>query len=102
METRKRIRLHELRMGMFVEELDNQPRSADGPFRPFLISTPAQIAWLMRANVISVVINVQKGLDLQHSADSELKPAGIPINYRPPFRFEAGHYSNQLPAGSRL
>ena len=67
METRKRIRLHELRMGMFVEELDNQPRSADGPFRPFLISTPAQIAWLMRANVISVVINVQKGLDLQHS-----------------------------------
>lgn len=36
------------------------------------------------------------------SADSDLKPAGIPINYRPPFRFEAGHYSNQLPAGSRL
>jgi hypothetical protein len=35
-------------------------------------------------------------------ADSDLKPAGIPINYRPPFRFEAGHYSNQLPAGSRL
>lgn len=37
-----------------------------------------------------------------HLADSGLKPAGIPINYRPPFRFEAGHYSNQLPAGSRL
>lgn len=35
------------------------------------------------------------------TADSGLKPAGIPINYRPPFRFEAGHYSNQLPAGSR-
>ena len=35
-------------------------------------------------------------------ADSDVKPAGIPINYRPPFRFEAGHYSNQLPAGSRL
>ena len=39
---------------------------------------------------------------LQQTADSDLKPAGIPINYRPPFRFEAGHYSNQLPAGSRL
>ena len=35
-------------------------------------------------------------------ADSELKPAGIPINYRPPFRFEAGHDSNQLPAVFRL
>jgi hypothetical protein len=35
-------------------------------------------------------------------ADSELKPAGIPINYRPPFRFEAGHDSNQLSAGFRL
>jgi len=36
------------------------------------------------------------------SADSELKPAGIPINYRPPFRFEAGHDSNQLSAVFRL
>ena len=35
-------------------------------------------------------------------ADSELKPAGIPINYRPPFRLEAGHDSNQLPAVFRL
>ena len=59
---------------MFVEELDNQPRSADGTFRPFLISTPAQIAWLMRAKVMSVVINVQKGLDLHHRAP---QPAGF-------------------------
>src|SRR5690606_34337212 len=36
------------------------------------------------------------------SADSELTPAGIPINYRPPFRFEAGHDSNQLSAVFRL
>jgi len=35
-------------------------------------------------------------------ADSDLKPARIPINYRLPFRFEAGQDSNQLPAGSRL
>jgi hypothetical protein len=34
-------------------------------------------------------------------ADSDVKPAGIPINIRPPFRFEAGHDSNQLPAGFR-
>jgi hypothetical protein len=34
-------------------------------------------------------------------ADSDVKPASIPINIRPPFRFEAGHDSNQLPAGFR-
>jgi hypothetical protein len=40
--------------------------------------------------------------DLGHlDADSDVKPAGIPINIRPPFRFEAGHDSNQLPAGFR-
>ncbi|ANH09175.1 hypothetical protein [Shinella sp. HZN7] len=37
----------------------------------------------------------------QWGADSDVKPAGIPINIRPPFRFEAGHDSNQLPAGFR-
>jgi TnpA family transposase len=34
-------------------------------------------------------------------ADSDLKPATIPIKIRPSFRFEAGHDSNQLPAGFR-
>jgi len=53
---------------MFIEELDNQRRSADGPFRPCLISTPAQIARLMHTKAMSVVINVEKGLDLHHGA----------------------------------
>ncbi|MCY1745901.1 hypothetical protein [Ensifer sp. SL37] len=34
--------------------------------------------------------------------DSDLKPATIPIKIRPSFRFEAGHDSNQRPAGFRL
>ena len=34
-------------------------------------------------------------------ADSEVKPAAIPIKDRPPFRFEAGHHSNQKPASFR-
>ena len=37
----------------------------------------------------------------EQRADSDVKPSGIPINIRPPFRFEAGHDSNQLPAGFR-
>jgi len=32
---------------------------------------------------------------LAKDADSALKPAAIPIINRPPFRFEAGHHSNQ-------
>ncbi|MGY3327475.1 hypothetical protein ACVILI_000492 [Mesorhizobium sp. USDA 4775] len=36
-----------------------------------------------------------------HNADSDVKPAAIPIKHRPPFRYEAGHHSNQRPAGFR-
>ncbi|MBB4571655.1 1,2-phenylacetyl-CoA epoxidase catalytic subunit, partial [Rhizobium leucaenae] len=32
------------------------------------------------------------------SADSDVKPAANPIKDRPPFRFEAGHRSDQRPA----
>jgi len=36
------------------------------------------------------------------NADSDLKPVTVPIKIRPPFRFEAGHDSNQRPSGFRL
>lgn len=32
---------------------------------------------------------------VSENADPALKPAAIPIINRPPFRFEAGHHSNQ-------
>lgn len=35
------------------------------------------------------------------AADSDVKPAAIPIKDRPPFRFEAGHHSNQKSASFR-
>ncbi len=63
---KKRIRLHELRVGMFVEELENVSWRADDRFSPFLISTPSEIARLMRFNIMSIVINVEKGLDTCH------------------------------------
>lgn len=42
-------------------------------------------------------------LDLRRfqRADFDVKPAAIPIKHRPPFRYEAGHHSNQRPAGFR-
>lgn len=45
----------------------------------------------------------QCGAYRRHSAgaDSDLKPAAIPIKDRQPFRFEAGHRSNQRPASFR-
>jgi len=46
-------------------------------------------------------LNSEAKLIVLALADSDVKPAGIPINIRPPFRFEAGHDSNQLPAGFR-
>ncbi|MBZ5763383.1 hypothetical protein LAV84_28120 [Rhizobium sp. VS19-DR104.2] len=33
--------------------------------------------------------------DIDLPGNSALKPAAIPIIDRPPFRFEAGHHSNQ-------
>ncbi|MER9534229.1 hypothetical protein NKI89_31405, partial [Mesorhizobium sp. M0309] len=35
------------------------------------------------------------------TSDTDVKPAAIPIKDRPPFRFEAGHHSNQKPASFR-
>jgi hypothetical protein len=39
--------------------------------------------------------------EADQAADSDVKPAVIPIKDRPPFRFEAGHRSNQRPASFR-
>ncbi|MER9714600.1 hypothetical protein NKJ13_31255 [Mesorhizobium sp. M0174] len=44
---------------------------------------------------------LRRGHHLYLTADSDVKPAAIPIKDRPPFRFEAGHRSNQKPASFR-
>lgn len=53
-------------------------------------------AWRRNHRYGTIICDLER-----RSADSDVKPAGIPINIRPPFRFEAGHDSNQLPAGFR-
>jgi transposase len=63
--------------------------------------------WVKRAReeralpAVSAFVPVQIASDICSSADSDVKPAGIPIKDRPPFRFEAGHDSNQRSAGFR-
>jgi transposase len=36
--------------------------------------------------------------DMALSANSDASRPGIPISFRPPFRFEAGHHSEMKPA----
>ncbi|WP_457579767.1 HD-GYP domain-containing protein [Ensifer canadensis] len=59
---RKRIRRHQVRLGMFVEELEGGAQAAlrGG----FLLSTELEVDRVRTSNVISVLINVQKGCDI--------------------------------------
>ncbi len=63
---RKRIRLHQVRMGMFVEELEGP---ADDPAKPvgqFLIQTAPDLDRMMSSHALSVIINTRKGIDVDH------------------------------------
>lgn len=59
----KRIRRHQVRLGMFVEELEGGTTAA-GLRRGFLLSTEQEVDRVRASNVISVLIDVQKGCDI--------------------------------------
>jgi HD-GYP domain-containing protein (c-di-GMP phosphodiesterase class II) len=69
--TRKRIRLHQARLGMFVEELEGaqRHRSTAG----FMIASPQDIERVLRSKVISIVINTGKGVDVLNTS----RPGGL-------------------------
>lgn len=73
---KKRIRLHQLRIGMFVEELE----SADGPSgktrAPFLVRTATDVEHVLSSRAMSVVINIRKG------SDSGVQVASRPVPTR--------------------
>ncbi|MBO0144627.1 HD-GYP domain-containing protein [Agrobacterium sp. Ap1] len=58
---KKRIRLHQVRVGMYVEELEGAVLSLPhlGP-----VASPFDVDLMMNSHAISVVINTQKGLDV--------------------------------------
>ncbi|QDG94283.1 HD-GYP domain-containing protein (plasmid) [Rhizobium sp. NIBRBAC000502774] len=68
---KKRIRLHQIRVGMYIEELEGS-RIVPVPNGRFLISSKADIDRLMRSHALSVVIDTQKGRDIDADA-----PAGV-------------------------
>ncbi len=65
---RKRIRLHQLRVGMFVEDVESETHGPVREFVPSLISSHSEIDRMMNYNAMSVVINVRKGADVEQEA----------------------------------
>jgi putative nucleotidyltransferase with HDIG domain len=61
---RKRIQVSQLRVGMFVEEVEVPGQTDATPFKPCLVSTSADVRKIMASHVRSVVIDVAKGADL--------------------------------------
>ncbi|CAD0217298.1 HD family phosphohydrolase [Agrobacterium tumefaciens] len=58
---KKRIRLHQVRVGMYIEELEGGvlPLPHLGP-----VASPIDVDLIMNSHAISVVINTQKGVDV--------------------------------------
>jgi HD-GYP domain-containing protein (c-di-GMP phosphodiesterase class II) len=80
---RKRVRLHELRVGMFIDEVESGGQAQPQRFVPFLISSASEIQRMMNSNVMTVVIDVRKGRDIEagntspHSLDRAGFEAGL-------------------------
>ncbi len=67
---RKRIRLHQLREGMFVDEIDVADAARRRLFPPLLINSSEDVRQLFQHNVMSVVIDTAKGKDLARDCGS--------------------------------
>ncbi|CDZ55622.1 HD-GYP domain-containing protein [Neorhizobium galegae] len=62
---RKRIRLHEVRVGMFIDEVESGSQAQPQRFSPFLVSSVSEIQRIMNSNVMTVVIDIRKGRDVE-------------------------------------
>ncbi|MFP3546648.1 HD-GYP domain-containing protein [Rhizobium sp. SIMBA_035] len=63
----KRIQVKQLRVGMFVEDVELGSHGDATRSEPFLIRSNNDVTRIMASHVKSVVINVAKGLDLDQS-----------------------------------
>jgi HD-GYP domain-containing protein (c-di-GMP phosphodiesterase class II) len=61
---RKRIRVNQLRVGMYVEEVELSGQQEARRFNPFLISSANQVEKMMASHVMTVMIDVTKGVDI--------------------------------------
>lgn len=76
---KKRIRLHQVRVGMFIEELECSANQKGTVAGRFLISSPSDIDRMMQSHALSVIIDTRRGLDVdaRHSAPVPNDPVGF-------------------------
>ncbi|PWE52083.1 HD family phosphohydrolase [Metarhizobium album] len=74
---KKRVHLHQLRIGMYVEEVEGRGRDWRECPGAFLIRTSEQIERILHCNAMSAVINVDKGRDVEGKSISEFSQAQI-------------------------
>jgi len=77
----KRVRLHQVRVGMFIEEMEGSSRPLPRHSGRFLVTSAADIDSMLRGHAMSVIIDTHKGLDV----DRDTRPP----NVFDPARFEA-------------
>jgi len=79
---RKRIRVNQLRVGMYVADIELNGGRETGQFAPFLIASDKQVKKLMAGHVMTVVIDIAKG------ADVELDRSASELNHRRAFEIQ--------------
>jgi HD-GYP domain-containing protein (c-di-GMP phosphodiesterase class II) len=65
---RRRIQVNQLKVGMFIEDVEVGGAETASPFRPFLVSSAHDLQTIMSRHVMSVVIDIEKGTDVDRSA----------------------------------
>lgn len=61
----KRIPLNQLRVGMFINDMEFTTQLDDARFKPFLLSKSDDVRRLANGHVRSVVIDITKGVDVE-------------------------------------
>ncbi|CAN7723172.1 HD-GYP domain-containing protein [Rhizobium sp. LjRoot98] len=60
----KRIKRHQVRVGMFVTDIEDPLRDEAAPVRSFLLKDEAAAAKVRASNIISLVIDIRRGVDV--------------------------------------
>nr|WP_027686326.1 HD-GYP domain-containing protein [Rhizobium leguminosarum] len=84
-EMRKRIHVSQLRVGMYVEDVEIEGEDRTRRFKPFLISAAGQLESLMASRLMTVVIDVGKGADVDSGAAQDIDRAAFDTQLRAVF-----------------
>ncbi len=60
----KRIKRHQVRVGMFITDIEDPLRDEAAPVRSFMLKDEAAAAKVKASNIISLVIDIRRGVDV--------------------------------------